>query len=59
MQARMDERFAAADKDRDGSLSREEVKDNTGLASRFDALDANKDGALSREELAAGKPSRR
>nr|WP_225590947.1 hypothetical protein [Pseudoxanthomonas sp. PXM03] len=55
----MDERFAAADKDRDGSLSRDEVKDNSRLAGRFDALDSNKDGALSREELAAGKPSRR
>ncbi|HJS35100.1 MAG TPA: hypothetical protein VJ766_06395 [Pseudoxanthomonas sp.] len=59
MQARMDERFATADKNKDGRLSRDEVKDNSRLAGRFDALDSNKDGVLSREELAAGKPSRR
>ncbi|WFC43864.1 hypothetical protein OY559_06140 [Pseudoxanthomonas sp. SE1] len=55
----MDERFATADKNKDGRLSRDEVKDNSRLAGRFDALDSNKDGVLSREELAAGKPSRR
>ncbi|MBP7656700.1 MAG: hypothetical protein KA742_09175, partial [Pseudoxanthomonas sp.] len=57
-QARMDARFAAADANKDGRLSRDEVKDSR-LASRFDALDANKDGSLSRDELAAGKPARR
>ena len=54
----MDARFATADANKDGRLSRDEVKDSR-LASRFDALDANKDGSLSRDELAAGKPARR
>ena len=54
----MDARFAAADANKDGRLSRDEAKDSR-LASRFDALDANKDGSLSRDELAAGKPARR
>ena len=57
-QARMDARFATADANKDGRLSRDEVKDSR-LASRFDALDANKDGSLSRDELAAGKPAHR
>ncbi|CAN4279917.1 hypothetical protein LJR125_002814 [Pseudoxanthomonas sp. LjRoot125] len=54
----MDERFASVDANKDGRLSRDEVKDGR-LASRFDALDTNKDGFLSKDELAAGKPARR
>ncbi|MFC6182834.1 hypothetical protein ACFPZ9_01065 [Pseudoxanthomonas japonensis] len=59
MQARMDERFAALDANKDGRLSRDEVKDKGRFAERFDALDTNKDGFLSKDELAAGKPARR
>nr|WP_298133746.1 hypothetical protein [uncultured Pseudoxanthomonas sp.] len=55
----MDERFVTADVNKDGRLSRDEVKDNRRLAGRFDVLDGNKDGVLSREELAAGTASRR
>ncbi|WP_430540496.1 hypothetical protein [Pseudoxanthomonas japonensis] len=59
MQARADEHFASADANKDGRLSRDEVKDKGRFAERFDALDTNKDGFLSRDELAAGKASRR
>ncbi|WP_394697289.1 hypothetical protein [Pseudoxanthomonas japonensis] len=59
MRARMDERFAAMDANKDGRLSRDEMKDKGRFAERFDALDTNKDGFLSKEELAAGRPTRR
>jgi EF hand len=53
-------RFAAADADRDGLLSRAEVQRSLPrLAVRFDEIDRNGDGALSPEELRAsrgGKP---
>jgi EF hand len=55
-------RFAAADADRNGTLSRAEVgRSLPRLAPRFDALDANRDGNLSPEELRAraGKGDRR
>nr|WP_235578551.1 hypothetical protein [Pseudoxanthomonas sp. Root65] len=55
----MDERFVTSDANKDGRLSRDEVKDLGRLVQRFDALDANKDGFLSKDELAAGKPARR
>ncbi|CAN7406130.1 hypothetical protein LJR143_002342 [Pseudoxanthomonas sp. LjRoot143] len=55
----MDERFTALDANKDGRLSRDEVKDKGRFAARFDALDTNKDGFLSKDELAAGRPTRR
>ncbi|HEV7270114.1 hypothetical protein [Pseudoxanthomonas sp.] len=55
----MDARFAAMDANRDGRLSRDEVKDKGRFAERFDALDTNKDGALSKDELVAGRPVRK
>nr|WP_225583494.1 hypothetical protein [Pseudoxanthomonas sp. PXM02] len=55
----MDERFTGLDTNKDGRLSRDEVKDKGRFAERFDALDTNKDGFLSKEELTAGKPARR
>ena len=49
-------RFAAADADRDGLLSRAEVERSLPrLAARFDAIDRNRDGALSPEELRASR----
>jgi Ca2+-binding EF-hand superfamily protein len=48
------ERFAKADTDGDGFLSRAEVeKGMPNLAKRFDRIDANHDGKLSRDELRA------
>jgi Ca2+-binding EF-hand superfamily protein len=47
------ERFAAADKDGDGELTREEAQ-AAGLqriVDQFDRLDANGDGKVSREEM--------
>lgn len=47
-------RFAAADADRNGVLSRAEVQRSLPrLAPRFDELDRNRDGNLSPEELSA------
>jgi len=47
-------RFAAADADRNGVLSRAEVQRRLPrLASRFDEIDRNRDGNLSPEELRA------
>jgi hypothetical protein len=42
------------DKDKDGSISREEAK-GTPLEKDFDKLDKNSDGKLSRDEQAAAK----
>jgi Ca2+-binding EF-hand superfamily protein len=57
MKGHAEERFKAADKNSDGSLSKEEATASMPrLAQRFDALDQNKDGQLSPDELrAAGK----
>ena len=47
-------RFAAADADRNGVLSRAEVERSLPrLALRFDAIDRNRDGSLSPDELRA------
>jgi Ca2+-binding EF-hand superfamily protein len=47
-------RFAAADADRDGVLSRAEVERSLPrLAPRFDEIDRNRDGNLSPDELRA------
>ena len=42
-----------ADKDKDGSISREEAK-GTQYEKDFDKLDKNKDGKLSRDEMTPG-----
>lgn len=44
-------RFAKADTDGDGALSREEAKAMPRVASRFDAIDANHDGKVTMEEI--------
>ena len=43
--------FEAADKDKDGTLDREEAKAVCG--DKFDAMDTDKDGTLSKEEVNA------
>lgn len=47
-------RITRLDKNGDGLLSKDEVKDNPRLLERFSALDTNKDGRLSQEEIRAG-----
>jgi Ca2+-binding EF-hand superfamily protein len=47
--------FAAADKNGDGVVSKQEFLDER--AKRFDAMDTNHDGWLSQDELAAGLPN--
>jgi Ca2+-binding EF-hand superfamily protein len=59
-----DDRFAAADADGNGTLSRTEVERALPrLAPEFDRVDRDRDGSVSREELAAhlqsGKPRSR
>ena len=57
MRKRFDERFAAADLNGDGRLSRVEVDEKMPrMAGRFAWMDDNRDGFLSREEL---QPKRR
>ena len=58
------DRFAAADADGSGALSRAEMQRALPrLAPEFDAIDRNRDGSVSREELTAhlqaGKPRSR
>lgn len=58
-QTRGEERFKAADKDGNGTLSKEEVSASMPrLAGRFDSLDTNKDGQLSADELRAAHAGR-
>jgi len=52
MRAKGQERWAAADKDGDGALTREEAQASMpGVADRFDTLDANHDGKIDRGEM--------
>lgn len=44
-------RFDTLDKNKDGLLTRDEVKDLHGFGAAFDAADANKDGKLDRDEF--------
>jgi len=54
------ERFAAADLDHDGSLSRDEASRGTPrLAQHFDEVDTDHDGRLSRAEIIAYIKQRR
>jgi Ca2+-binding EF-hand superfamily protein len=51
--ARMEMRFKAADKDNDGSLTREEAKAMPRVAKNFDAIDTDKSGTVTRVEIQA------
>ncbi len=56
MQAKMQERWKAADKDGDGTLSRAEIDsaDMPMLSRNFAKIDRNKDGKLTTEEMRSG-----
>ncbi len=43
--------FMNADKDKDGTLDREEAKKLPRVSKNFDAIDTDKDGTLSRDEV--------
>jgi cytoskeletal protein RodZ len=47
--------FAALDKDGDGSISREEAREQSLLASRFGVMDGDGNGALSSDEYQKGR----
>jgi len=49
--ARMEAHFKAADKDNDGSLTREEAKAMPRVAKNFDAIDADKSGTVTLAEI--------
>jgi Ca2+-binding EF-hand superfamily protein len=52
MRAKAEERWKAADKDGDGSLSRAEAEASMPhMAERFEKFDANGDGMVSRDEM--------
>ena len=54
MRARMDARFAEADKDGNGRIEKAEAEAvGERFARRFERMDANKDGAVDREEMTA------
>jgi Ca2+-binding EF-hand superfamily protein len=44
-------KFAAADKDKDGTLDKEEAKAMPRVAKHFDEIDADKDGTVSKDEI--------
>ena len=49
--SRMEAHFKAADKDNDGSLTREEAKAMPRVAKNFDAIDADKSGTVTLAEI--------
>ncbi len=51
--SRMQAQFKAADKDNDGSLTREEAKELPRVAKNFDAIDADKNGTVTLAEIQA------
>src|SRR5688572_23631666 len=59
MQARQEDRFKAADANKDGKLTREEAQKGMPVVARnFDQIDANKDGAVTLQELEAARKAR-
>ncbi|HVS27186.1 MAG TPA: EF-hand domain-containing protein [Burkholderiales bacterium] len=50
---RMEEHFKKADKDNDGTLTRDEAKAMPHVAKHFDEIDADKDGTVSMDEIRA------
>jgi Ca2+-binding EF-hand superfamily protein len=53
MEKRAMKKLEETDKNKDGLISREEVKNMPRLEKQFDAIDTNKDNQLSKEEMVA------
>ncbi len=51
MHEKRSKQFAAADKDADGTLTKDEAKSLKKVYKNFDAIDADKDGTVSRDEV--------
>ena len=51
--ARLEAAFKKADKDNDGTLTRDEAKSMPRVAKNFDAIDTGKDGTVSLDEIHA------
>jgi Ca2+-binding EF-hand superfamily protein len=51
MHDRAVERFKSADKDSDGTLTKDEAKSLPRVAKNFDAIDTDKDGTVSEQEI--------
>ena len=51
MMAAFQQRFAAADKDGDGALTRDEAKSMPRVSAHFDEIDANHDGKVTPTEI--------
>ena len=51
MHEKRSKEFTAADKDSDGTLTKNEAKKLPRVSKNFDAIDADKDGTLDREEI--------
>ena len=51
MHDRAVERFKSADKDNDGTLTKDEAKAMPRVAKHFDAIDTDKDGTVSEQEI--------
>ena len=49
--AKLDAKFKAADKDNDGTLTKDEAKSMPRVAKQFDAIDQDKDGTVSEQEI--------
>lgn len=49
--ARLEAAFKKADKDNDGTLTRDEAKSMPRVAKNFDAIDTDKDGTVSEKEI--------
>ena len=50
---RLDDAFKRADKDHDGTLSRDEAKALPQVSKHFSSIDADKDGTVSKDEIKA------
>jgi len=48
---RLDDAFKRADKDKDGTLDREEAKALPRVSKHFNSIDADKDGTVSKDEI--------
>lgn len=59
MHARGEAKFKEADKDRDGTLDKEEAKALPRVSKNFDAIDTDKDGTVSMEEIAVFMKSKK